>query len=232
MGVDELARLRRIVYGPNPDPESRRRYEELLREREAVPPPLADDGPAVAPIAPIAPVAPVAPIAPIGPVAAVPRRRRALVIAVPAVVVAVALVVAAVQATTTADRLPLSLSPPALSGATIVAYGNQRTTRAAAAFTRYEPFGYTVFQPSGGSLHLALRCVGNGTVVITAGQRFPFTCTGPERVLHLDDEHEHVKPFVVVGITKGDVVWAVRITERPPPDSSVANPSKRFGEMG
>jgi hypothetical protein len=218
MDVDEFERLRRAVYGPHPDTDSLRRYEFLLAQQQ--------EAEVTAPAEVLTAVG-----SPDGAEPHARRRRRLLLVALPVVLVLAAVSLVALQAVRTANTLPTALVAPDLAGSTLVAYGNQRSV-AAGTGTRYEPFGYRVFQPSGGSLHVALRCVGTGTVVITAGQRFPFRCTGPERVLRIDDERAHLAPFVVTGATTGDVVWAVRITERPLPGSTATDPSKRLGDFG
>ena len=75
----------------------------------------------------------------------------------------------------------------------------------------YQPEGYTVYQPRGRVVQVALRCIGAGTVRINAGARFDFTCTDRETAFVLSDIGPRSAPFVIMGITAGNVVWGARI---------------------
>lgn len=103
---------------------------------------------------------------------------------------------------------------PALAGDTLAAYVRTHDPAVAPGAVTYQPEGYTVFQPGGRVVHIALRCRGAGTVVIAAGEVESFRCTGDERRFLRSDGRRRSEPFTITATTTGDVVWAVRVTLR------------------
>ena len=107
--------------------------------------------------------------------------------------------------------LPDWVSPPGAAGTTITTLARESNPKAAPDLITYQPQGYTVFQPEGHAVRVRIRCQGIGTVIIAAGRRFPFRCTAGVTVQEAVGPPTQ-GPFVVVGTTHGNVVWAVRIT--------------------
>lgn len=152
-----------------------------------------------------------------------PRRRRAVLLA--GGVAVLLLVVAAIVSTRPA--LPQQVDVPQLAGTTLFAYGRALDPATGPDSITYQPEGYTVFQPRGRTVAVALRCVGRGTVRISAGPQFDFRCGELERTAVQRDAGPRSDPFIVMGTTVGNVVWSARIVLIDPPQTAGAIPSFR-----
>lgn len=106
------------------------------------------------------------------------------------------------------------IDPPALPGRSIAAYGRGADPHVGLTQVTYQPEGYTVFQAQGRVVHVALRCIGSGTVTIAAGSVNRFVCTDRDTRFERSDGRHRRAPFMVTGRTTGDVVWGVRVTLR------------------
>ena len=153
------------------------------------------------------------------------RLRRHPVLLMAAGVVAAATLVLAVVGTRPAR--PTSVTIPTLAGTSLFAYGRADDPSTGPDSITYQPEGYTLFDPRGQVVAVALRCVGEGTVRISAGAPFDFRCTGVERTIARRDIGPRTQPFAIVGTTVGDVVWAARIVLLDPPQTAGAIPSFR-----
>ena len=192
------------MYGPEPDAQDRRRYEQLIAAQR-------DAGIRVAALPPETEAAD-----PAAPNSAMRRRRTAVRrAAIPLALLLIVGAVLTVRAVLAATTLPETVTAPSLSGTTLAVLGNERKTNLPHGETSYQPYGYTVFHPDGRSLHIALHCVGVGRVTVLTATEYPFHCAGGDHVLRLDDNTAHEQPFVLFAKSTGDVVWAVRITLRP-----------------
>lgn len=140
--------------------------------------------------------------------------------AVAAVLLVLVLVVRAAPA-------PRPRVPPPLEGTTLLVYERSADPATDARSVTYQPEGYTVFQPRGRVVAVALTCTGRGRVRISAGQPFEFDCTPAERTMRLMAATGSARPFVIVGRTVGDVAWIARIVLLDRPRTSGAVPALR-----
>ncbi len=157
------------------------------------------------------------------PTSASVRRRRRRFLQLAGAVLAVALMVVAIVATRPPPVADVAVPP--LSGETILGFGRSADPSTDARSITYQPQGYTVFQPRGRIVAVALRCIGTGLVRISAGARFDFRCTDRERTVALRDTAGRDQPFVIMGRTVGDVVWSARVVLLDPPQTAGALPS-------
>ena len=111
---------------------------------------------------------------------------------------------------------PDFLDAPPLAGETLIGWGNQRDSNARPKDVTWQPSGYDVFQPDDRTVSVALRCIGEGTVEVSAGEVFRFSCTDTEQTLVRLADGPQRRPFMIGAKTTGQVVWAARVGLRGP----------------
>lgn len=152
-----------------------------------------------------------------------PRRPRRRVLVVAGAALGAALLAVTIAVTRPAPITEVAV--PALAGTTILGYGRSADPATGPASVTYQPQGYTIYQPRGRTVAVALRCVGTGRVRISAGARFDFRCSDQVRTTARRDAGPRTDPFLIMGTTVGDVVWSARIVLLDPPQTSGAIPS-------